>query len=149
MKLGKDKIIEAATAFNNAKSFDEFKILLDLVNVSLEDFEHDYYEMAKVHPIFINMVSIGGKLKTFSSKSYMALDPRKILNDFGILHLSSRFKLPLWFDQDEFGTVKMTMPGGGEIAASYSPVLADDLAKLGINAEKELAQTMMVELGRV
>ena len=38
MKLSKDKIIEAAEAFNQAESFDEFKILLDLINVTLEDF---------------------------------------------------------------------------------------------------------------
>lgn len=43
MKLSKDKIIEVAEAFNQAKSFDEFKVLLDLANVTFEDFVHDYY----------------------------------------------------------------------------------------------------------
>lgn len=106
MKLSKEKIIEAAEAFNRAKSFDEFKVLLDLCDVKLEDFEQDYFEIASAtHPVFANMISGFGKYKTFNSRLYMKLDPRKIPG-IAYLGLLSRFKLPVWFEKDEFGMVK-------------------------------------------
>ncbi len=149
MKLCKEKIIEAAEAFNRAETFDEFKVLLDLYGVKLSDFEESYYELASsTHPIFANMITCGGKLKTFNSKSYMALDPRNIPGIGKGSGLLDRFKLPLWFDKDEFGTVKMMMPGNHYISATYSLELAADLAKIGIDADKEIAQTMMYELSK-
>lgn len=149
MKLSKDKIIEAAEAFNQAESFDEFKILLDLANVTLEDFEHDYYAIASIHPIFKKMISFDENTSIFNSRAYMHLDPRKILKDYNSFHsLLSRFKLPLWFESDEFGTIKLLMSGSRQIVASYSKELVRDLARFGIDADEELAKTMMIDLGR-
>lgn len=147
MKLSKEKIIEAAEAFNRAKSFDEFKVLLDLCDVKLEDFEQDYFEIASAtHPVFANMISGFGKYKTFNSRLYMKLDLRKIPG-IAYLGLLSRFKLPVWFEKDEFGMVKVMMPGNRYISASYSPELANDLAEMGLDADKEMAKIMMYELG--
>lgn len=148
MKLSKDKIIEAVEAFNQAESFDEFKVLLDLANVTLEDFEHDYYAIASIHPIFKKMISFDENTSIFNSRAYMHLDPRKILKDYSFRPLLSRFKLPLWFENDEFGTIKLLMPGSRQIVASYSKELVRDLARFGIDADEELAKTMMIDLGR-
>jgi len=150
MKLSKEKIIEAAEAFNRAKSFDEFKVMLDLCGIKLNDFEESYYELAtSTHPIFASMISRpGDETKTFNSRAYMELDPRKIPEVGRSGGVLSRFKLPLWFERDEFGTVKMMMPGSRYMSASYSPDLVSDLAEMGIDAIKEMAFTLMYELGR-
>ena len=147
MKLSKEKIIEAAEAFNRAKSFDEFKVLLDLCDVKLEDFEQDYFELASAtHPFFANMISGFGKCKSFNSRLYMELDPRKILGIAG-LNLLNGFKLPVWFEKDKFGAVKIMIPGNHYMSTLYSPELANDLAEMGIDADKEMANIIMYELG--
>lgn len=159
MKLSKDKIIEAAKAFNQAKNFDEFKIMLDLCNVTLEDFERDYYEVASIHPVFKDIISCGGKLSGFNSKLFMALDPKKILNSFmessqllKSSQLLSRFKLPLWFEKDEFDTVGVMTADGKFVMASFSSFsqeLVDDMLSLhNIDINKEMSQTLMYELAR-
>ena len=139
MKLTKEKIIEAAEAFNQANSFDEFK-------VKLEDFEKDYYEVASIHPVFANLICFPKEDKKFNSKAYMALDPKKIIPGHMI---ANRFKLPLWLEKDEFDTVKMLMPGEGVAQTTYSPDLAKNLKAMGIDPFKEMAQMLMYELGHV
>lgn len=150
MKLSKDKIIEAAKAFNQAKNFDEFKIMLDLCNVTLEDFERDYYEVASIHPVFKDIITCGGKLSGFNSELFMALDPKKILNSFmESSQLLSRFKIPLWFEKDEFDTVGIMTADGKFVKTSFSQDLVDDMLSLhNIDINKEMARTLMYELAR-
>ena len=145
MKLEKDKIIEAAKAFNDAKSFDEFRIKIDLLNIKLEDFEKDYYKIASIHSIFLNMITCNGKLSSFSAKAYMKLDPHKIPG-LGCIKIHDHFRLPLWFDKDELGDVSMMMPDKTIMKTSYSQELVDDLAKMGIDANIEIANTLMIDL---
>ena len=146
MKLSKEKIIEAAEAFNKAKSFDEFLVLLDLCIVKLEDFEADYYELASIHPVFINIITHNGKYKTFNSKEYMSRDP----HDFpgtGCLKVLDRFRLPLWFEKDESNDISMLMPDKTTMKSSYSQTLVEELKAMGIDANEEIAQLLMYKLG--
>ena len=100
MRLTKEKIINAAKAFNCAKTFDEFKVLLDLCNVNLEDFEQDYYELAMIHHIFTSIIPYDKKNLRFDSKAYMSMNPNSILE---LANRSlDRFILPTWFEKDMF-----------------------------------------------
>ena len=149
MKTSKEKLIDAAKAFNRAQCFDEFKVLLDLCDVKLEDFEQDYFEVANIHPIFKDIISCGGKLDTFNSRLFMALEPKKTLSGFaGSSRLLSRFRLPLWFEKDEFSTVKMMLSNGRTVQASYSLEFAEGLASIGLDPTREIAQTLLYELWR-
>ena len=150
MKLTKEKMISAAKAFNQAKSFIEFKILLDLVDVALEDFEHDYYELASMHPIFASIIPCDKKNKRFNSKMYMAIHPKDIP---GLVKLKrcwpkDRFILPIWIEKDRFERVIMLLPNNEKAEmSSYSPELANNMSKIGIDPVKEMGFALLYELG--
>ena len=143
MKLVKSQIIEAAELFNKAKNFAEFKVLLDLAQIQLEDFERDYFEIAQQHPVFAKFI---GKLgERFDSKSYMRLKPSKIYDP---KVTTNRFILPCWFKKDEFGDISMVLPNNRVISISYSEEFAEDMRKFGIDPELELVNSLMYELVR-
>ena len=147
MRLTKEKIINAAEAFNHAKTFDEFKVLLDLCNVNLEDFEQDYYELAMIHPIFASIIPYDKKNLRFDSKAYMSMNPNSILE---LANRSlDRFILPIWFEKDMFGAIKITLPGHKDVISSYSTEFNDDIRKFGIDPDKELRHVLLYELVRI
>ena len=150
MKLTKEKMIRAAKAFNQAKSFTEFKILLDLVDVVLEDFEYDYYELAAMHPIFASIIPCDKKNKRFNSKMYMAIHPKDIpgLVKIKYRQLKDKFSLPIWIEKDRFGRVELLLPNNEKAKLmSYSPELANAMSKFGIDSTKEMGFAMLYELG--
>lgn len=141
MKLIKSQIIEAVELFNKAKNFTEFKVLLDLAQIQLEDFERDYFEIAQQHPVFAKFI---GKLgERFDSKLYMELNPSKIC---GSKVITNRFILPCWFKKNDFGDISMVLPNNHVISTSYSEEFAEDMRKFGIDPELELARALMYEL---